>query len=76
VGDVIRMESNQFIAADIMLLSSGNPNGLCFIETAELDGYEKSADYFIRHLLAVDSLLVLQVYENKHILQTDYVKLG
>ncbi|CAH0381708.1 unnamed protein product [Bemisia tabaci] len=38
VGDIICLRNNQFVAADILILSTSESHGLCFIETAELDG--------------------------------------
>uniref|UniRef100_A0A8D0MR42 Phospholipid-transporting ATPase n=1 Tax=Sus scrofa TaxID=9823 RepID=A0A8D0MR42_PIG len=38
VGDIIKLENNQAVTADILLLSSSEPYSLTYIETAELDG--------------------------------------
>lgn len=38
VGDVIRVESESPFPADLVLLASSEPEGLCYIETANLDG--------------------------------------
>ena len=38
VGSVVKVEQNEAVAADIVLLSTSEASGLCFIETAELDG--------------------------------------
>uniref|UniRef100_A0A8C0CJ81 Phospholipid-transporting ATPase n=1 Tax=Balaenoptera musculus TaxID=9771 RepID=A0A8C0CJ81_BALMU len=40
VGDIIKLENNQVVTADILLLSSSEPYSLTYIETAELDGKE------------------------------------
>ncbi|CCF60418.1 hypothetical protein KAFR_0K00630 [Kazachstania africana CBS 2517] len=38
VGDIIKVSSEESIPADIIVLSSSEPEGLCYIETANLDG--------------------------------------
>lgn len=38
VGDLVRVKQDNFFPADILFLSSTNPDGICYIETANLDG--------------------------------------
>ncbi|KAF4544743.1 Phospholipid-transporting ATPase [Lasiodiplodia theobromae] len=38
IGDIVRVESEEPFPADLVLLASSEPEGLCYIETANLDG--------------------------------------
>ncbi|KAK9025171.1 hypothetical protein V6N11_065067 [Hibiscus sabdariffa] len=38
VGDVVRVEKDQFFPADLLLLSSNYEDGICYVETMNLDG--------------------------------------
>ncbi|CAZ80236.1 unnamed protein product [Tuber melanosporum] len=38
VGDIVRVESEEPFPSDLVLMASSEPEGLCYIETANLDG--------------------------------------
>ncbi|KAJ8976657.1 hypothetical protein NQ317_010373, partial [Molorchus minor] len=38
VGDLIHLSNNEVVPADILMLRSSDPNGLCYIDTGHLDG--------------------------------------
>ena len=37
-GDLVKLKSGEFLPADVVLLSSSEPQGIAYIETASLDG--------------------------------------
>ncbi|OVA11949.1 Cation-transporting P-type ATPase [Macleaya cordata] len=38
VGDIVRVKQDSFFPADLLFLASTNPDGVCYIETSNLDG--------------------------------------
>ena len=38
VGDIVKIHSDEFIPADLLILYSSDPKGCCYVETKNLDG--------------------------------------
>lgn len=60
VGDLVRLESNDFLPADLVVVSSSEPDGLAYIETSNLDGETnlkiKQASPSTAHFVSPESL--------------------
>lgn len=66
VGDIVRLDSNDFFPADMLIISSSEPEGLCYIETANLDGETnlkiKQANPATAHLTSPETAASLSGY--------------
>ncbi|KAG8505977.1 Phospholipid-transporting ATPase FetA, partial [Galemys pyrenaicus] len=77
VGDIIKVENNQHVPADILLLSSSEPYSLTYIETAELDG---ETNLKVKQALSVtsdleDNLTLLSAFDGEVTCETPNNKL-
>lgn len=65
VGDVVRLERDDWVPADLLILHSGGENGIAFIETMALDGEtnlksKQALPIVARHCNSLENLLAFR----------------
>jgi len=43
VGNLVYVRCDEQIPADLVLLATSNEDGICYIETSQLDGYDSTS---------------------------------
>ncbi|GAB2297092.1 Putative phospholipid-transporting ATPase 9 [Dionaea muscipula] len=63
VGDIVKVEKDEFFPADILLLSSSYEDGICYVETMNLDG---ETNLKLKQALEVTSSLLVEDSNFEH----------
>lgn len=60
VGDLLCVKENEFVPADMVILTTSNKSGECFIQTATLDGERALKPKFILEQFSLHFKLTLE----------------
>jgi magnesium-transporting ATPase (P-type) len=75
VGEIIVVNDEESFPADIILLDSSFPEGICYIETAQLDG-EKTLKFKKTHNLVADKLKHIEENPDKKMRYAENFKIS
>ncbi|TNN72562.1 putative phospholipid-transporting ATPase VD [Liparis tanakae] len=67
VGDFVRLSCNEIIPADMLLLYSSDPRGICYIDTANLDGETNLKQRQVVSLQSHQLLATTKYYPQTHL---------
>ena len=59
MGDILKIKSDDNIPADILLLNSSAESGICYVETANLDGENNLKEKHVAAEFTIDELYKL-----------------
>ena len=70
VGSIVKVFSDEFFPADLVLLSSSNNSGICYVETKNLDGETN-----LKHKAAIKEIHQQITSESKEYLEANLCNL-